>query len=87
MQLHLSDTLMAKYPMYSKNEVRSVLKPILNYKSAKLKTAHIVNFTIPHLGRCKSHGNKKKNKYLLLDKKKKRKKYLEKSMSKEKLLF
>jgi hypothetical protein len=87
MQLHISDQLLNKYPHLSKGELRAIIKVIWNYKSAKLKTSHTADFTIPHFGRIKSHGNKKKRKYRLYDKKKKRRRRLEKSMTKEKLLF
>ncbi len=64
-----------------------LLRPIWNTKSNKLKRGHIVNFTIPHLGRCKSHGNKKKKDYKAKDARIKRKLYQEKQLTREKLLF
>lgn len=87
MQLEISDKLLKKHPYLTKNEIRTIIKTIWNHKSIKLKSGHVVNFTMPHFGNIKSHGNKKKKKYLALDRRHKRKQYLKKSMTKEKLLF
>jgi len=87
MQLFISEAMLKSHPGRSKNELRAIVKVIWNCKSAKLKTGRIIDFTIPHFGRIKSHGNKKKKKYRVHDKKKKRKQRLLKSMTKENLLF
>jgi len=87
MQLEISEALLKKHPYLPKREIRMIIKAVWNHKSVKLKSGHIVNFTIPYFGKIKSHGNKKKNKYLALDRRHKRRQYLKKSMSKEKLLF
>lgn len=87
MQLTISEAMLKAHPKLTKNEIRAIVKVIWNCKSAKLKTGRVVDFTIPHFGRCKSHGNKKKNKYRIQDKKKKRKQRFLKSLEKNVLLF
>lgn len=87
MQLEISNELLKKHPYLTKNEIRTIIKTVWNHKSTKLKSGHIIDFTIPHFGRIKSHGNKKKKKYLALDRRHKRRQYVKKLMSKEKLLF
>ena len=87
MQLQIPDTLLKKYPNLSKNELRSIIAMVLRYKSYKLKTSILVDFKVPHLGRIKTHGNKKNKKYLIADRKKKKKNYDQMLLTKEKLLF
>jgi len=87
MQLTISEAMIKAHPKLSKNEIRAIVKVIWNCKSSKLKTGRVVDFTIPHFGRVKSHGNKKKNKYRIHDKKKKRKQRFMKSLEKNNLLF
>lgn len=87
MQLYIPDTLLQLHPNLSKNQIRAIVKTIWNYKSAKLKTGHVIDFKIVHFGRIKSHGNKKKKKYLSTDRRKKKRKYNRLLMTKEKLLF
>ena len=89
-QLHISDKVMALNPEFTKKELRSIIRIVLNHKTSKLKSSHIVNFVIPHLGRIKSHGNKKVKRYrryLVKDRRKKKKKYNESLFTKEKLLW
>lgn len=87
MQLHIPDKLLKKYPQYTRNELRMIVKVFLNQKSYKLKTGKIVDFTMPYIGRIKSHGLKKNKGALAADRKKKKKKYAKSLMTKEKLLF
>jgi hypothetical protein len=77
-------------PGWTKAQIRAVIRIILNHKTSKLKSSHIVNFTIPHLGKVKSHGNKKVKRYkptLIADKKKKKQAYRKKLLSKNYLLW
>ncbi len=44
----------------------------------KLRTSHLMNFTLPYVGKFKSHGNKKVKRYksdLEKDRKRKKNKY------------
>lgn len=87
MKLELTNELLIKHPNLTRSEMRLILRTIWNTKSSKLKRGYIVDFTIPHFGRIKSHGNKKKKTYHAADRKAKRKTYSKKLMEKEKLLF
>jgi hypothetical protein len=81
---------MALHPGYTKQELRAIIRVVLNHKTSKLKSSHIVNFTVPYLGRIKSHGNKKVKryrKYLVKDRRKKKALYTKSLFTKEKLLW
>lgn len=77
-------------PDLSYKEIQTIIRTVINHKTSKLKASHIVNFYIPHIGRVKSHGNKKVRRYrpyLAKDKKKKKKVYQKLLLTKEKLLW
>lgn len=87
MQIYIPDSLLAKYPEFTRNELRMIVRTILRYKNGKLRTDNVVNFTIPYLGKVKSHGNKKPKKYLAVDRRKKRRKQHRLELTPKKLLF
>lgn len=87
MQIELSKALLEKYPNLKRSEMRLLLREVLNRKSRKLKKSDLVDFSIPYIGRIRSHGNRKKKSYLKKDRKIKKRVYREKMMSKENLLF
>ncbi len=78
------------HPDLSADEIKFIVNAILKAKTYKLRTAHIVDFTIPYLGRIKTYGHKKVRHYkkrLISDKLAKRKKRVEELFTIEKLLF
>lgn len=78
MHLKVPPKLLLLNPNWNEKELRAVIRVILKSKSMKLRTAQIVDFTVPYLGRFKSHGNKKLKRdklYREKDRIKKRKKY------------
>lgn len=88
--LKIPPKLLLLFPTMTENELRTIIKAVLNRKSMKLRTSHIVSFNVPNLGKFKSHGNKKVKRYrkdLLKDRKKKRIKYDKLLMTKQKLLW
>lgn len=88
--LKIPPKLLLLHPKFTENELRTIIKTILKSKSMKLRTSHIINFTVPYLGRFKSHGNKKVKRYrrdLTKDRKKKKLLYEQKLNTKEKLLW
>lgn len=90
MLLKIPAHLLKLNPDLSENEIRTIIKMILNHKTSKLKSSHIVNFKMPLVGRFKTHGNKKVKRYkkeLTKDRRKKRIKYRKQQTTKEKLLW
>lgn len=90
MLLRIPEKLLQLHPDLTKNEIRIIIRTILNSKSAKLKSSHIVDFTMPLIGRFKTHGLKKVKRRKAdqaRDRKKKRIKYNKLLMTKEKLLW
>jgi hypothetical protein len=45
-QIHIPEKLMALHPGYTKQELRAIIRVVLNHKTSKLKSSHIVNFTM-----------------------------------------
>ena len=89
-RLQIPTKLLLLNPDLNEKELRCIIRVILNSKSMKLRTSHILNFTVPHLGRFKTHGGKKVKRYkkdLVKDRKKKKNKYDKLLMTKERLLW
>ena len=90
MRQKFNTKLLELHPDLTRNEIRAIVKVILNSRANKLRQAYIVDFKIPYLGQFKSHGNKmvrRKTKTLAADRKRKRPLQRKKQLTKEKLLF
>jgi type III secretory pathway component EscR len=83
-------SLRVKHPNLSLREIRLIVRTFLKAKTYKVKDSHIIDFTIPYIGRVKSHGNKKVKRYrktLIKDRRRKKKEYRKKILTPENVLF
>ncbi len=82
--------MIAMNPKLNRQALQLIIRLILNRKTAKLKSSHIVNFLFPHIGRIASHGNKRVKRYksdLIKDRRKKKRAYKKRLLTNEKLLY
>ena len=89
-KLHIPNEMLKLYPHLTINEIRTIIKTILNAKSARLRHSYVFRVVLPHLGVMRSHGLKKPKSYqsmLAKDRKKKELKQRKMELTKEHILW
>lgn len=89
-RLKIPQQVLKLHPNLTLNEIRTILKVILNSRAMRLRQANIVNINIPHIGRFRSHGlkkHKRTNSTMKRDKKRKKKEYKQNELKRDNLLF